>query len=89
MLQPGRDVSSVNGSTNFVDGKNYHFERAFLVGDSIDAQETSKKSHGIYELTETEDINCVVDAYNEYKRQIIDISGGANGNGYKCYVHRP
>ena len=25
----------------------------------------------------------------DYKSSIIDVSGGARGNGYKCYVHRP
>jgi hypothetical protein len=63
--------------------------RAFLVGASIDAQEKSNKSFGIYELTETEDINRVIDAYNAYKADIRDISGGVQGNGYKFLAHRP
>ena len=64
-------------------------KKVFLVGASIDAQEKSNKSFGIYEMTENDDINRVVDAYNDYKSSIIDVSGGARGNGYKCYVHRP
>ena len=64
-------------------------KKVFLVGASIDAQEKSNKSFGIYEMTENDDINRVVDAYNDYKSSIIDVSGGARGNGYKCFVHRP
>lgn len=63
--------------------------KVFLVGSSLDAHYETRKSYGIYELTETEDINLVIDAYNAYKGSIIDISGGARGNGYICYVHRP
>ena len=63
--------------------------KVFLVGASIDAQEKTHRSFGIYEVTEIDDINLVVDAYNDYKSNIIDVSGGARGNGYKCYVHRP
>lgn len=63
--------------------------RVFLVGASIDAQETTRKSFGIYELSDIDDINCVMDAYNSYKAEIIDLSSGVRGNGYKCYLHRP
>ena len=63
--------------------------KVFLVGASLDAQYDTCKSYGIYQLTETDDINLVIDAYNAYKDSIIDISGGARGNGYNCYVHRP
>lgn len=60
----------------------------YLVGASLDGHESSSKSHGICQLTETEDINLVIDAYNAYRDHIIDTSGGANGNGYKCTINR-
>ena len=61
----------------------------FLVGASLDAHINTKKSYGIYQMTETEDKNLVLDTYKAYRDSIRDSSGGAMGNGYKCYVHRP
>lgn len=61
----------------------------YLVGASLDSHEKSKRSYGIYLLTETEDKNLVIDAYKAYRDDITDISGGARGNGYISYVHRP
>ena len=63
--------------------------KVFLVGSSLDAQYDTRKSFGICQLAETDDINLVIDAYNAYKGSIIDVSGSARGNGYNCYVHRP
>lgn len=61
----------------------------YLVGASLDSHEKSKRSYGIYQLTETEDKNLVIDAYKAYRDNVTDISGGARGNGFISYVHRP
>lgn len=61
----------------------------FLVGASLDAHMRTRKSYGIYQLTETDDKNLVIDTYKVYRDSIRDTSGGAEGNGHKCYVHRP
>ena len=61
----------------------------YLVGASLDAHMGTNKSYGIYQLTETDDKNLVIDTYKVYRDCIKDTSGGAMGNGYKCYVHRP
>ena len=61
----------------------------YLVGASLDAHMGTNKSYGIYHLTETDDKNLVIDTYKIYRDGIKDTSGGALGNGYKCYVHRP
>ena len=53
--------------------------KVFLVGSSLDAQYDTRKSFGICQLAETDDINLVIDAYNAYKGSIIDVSGGARG----------
>ena len=63
--------------------------KVFLMGASLDAHEFSRRSHGVYQLTETDDINLVIDSYKAYRGSIRDTSGGANGNGYICSVHRP
>lgn len=62
--------------------------KVFLIGASLDAHELSNKSHGVYQLTETDDINLVIDSYNAYRRSVRDTSGGAVGNGYICNLHR-
>lgn len=64
-------------------------KEVYLVGASLDSHENSKRSYGIYQLTETEDKNIVIDAYKAYRNDITDMSGGARGNGYISYVHRP
>ena len=61
----------------------------YLIGASLDAHMRTSKSYGIYQMTETDDKNLVIDTYKVYRDGIRDTSGGATGNGYKCYVHRP
>lgn len=61
----------------------------YLIGASLDAHMGTNKSYGIYQLNETDDKNLVLDTYKVYRDSIKDTGGGAMGNGYKCYVHRP
>ena len=60
----------------------------YMVGASLDGHESSNKSHGICRLTETEDINLVIDAYKAYRDHIVDTSNGVGGNGYKYKTSR-
>lgn len=84
-----RDIRQIRGTEwhdrfLIVDNK-----EVYLVGASLDSHEKSKRSYGIYQLAETGDKNLVIDAYKAYRDDITDISGGARGNGYISYVHRP
>ena len=60
----------------------------YLVGASLDAQNYTSKSFGIYQLTESVDINLVLKSYEAYRNSVKDVSGGALGNGYKCSASR-
>ena len=62
--------------------------KVYLVGASIDAQNYTNKSFGIYRLTEVDDINLVLKSYEAYRNSVKDVSGGAMGNGYKCTACR-
>lgn len=62
--------------------------KVYLVGASLDAQNNTSKSFGIYQLTEADDINLVLKSYEAYRWSVKDVSGGALGNGYKCSASR-
>ena len=97
MINLGRDVSSVNGSTNFVDGKYYHFYDRMLINEK-DAPwfyqqllASAKQSIVIwdpYYYLDCEDIFCQIEQDNLYVEILTICDYQDNKNNMNDFADR-